>query len=113
MNETRILQELRITSFSSSQEKLAPRGFINWFLRTGLQKGSQAYSQGYTSAQEDYLNDEEKINLANILVSDILAERLTWILRKAMGFPSAFEFRRNELYEERLFIATVYTRDRK
>ena len=58
-------------------------------------RGSGTYSQVHTSAQEDDLNDEKKIDLANMLVSDILAERLTWILRKT-GSRDAFRFQRNE-----------------
>ena len=56
-----------------------------------------------SSAQEDGdLNDEGKIDLANMLVSDIPAEPLKSILRKINGIssPDAFEYRRNELKEE-------------
>jgi len=38
------------------------------------------------------LNDEEKIDLANILVSDVPAERLKWILRKTMGSRMRLNF---------------------
>ena len=105
INKMRILQELGITSSSSSQEKLPPHGGINWFRGTGLQGDPELIHKYYTSAQEDDLNDEEKMNLANILVSDVPAERLKWILRKTMGSPDAFEFRRNELKEEQEFVA--------
>ena len=125
INKMRILQELGINSSSSSsssgsssgssdtssQEKMPPHGGINWFRGTGLQGDPQLIHKYYTStsAQEndDKGNDDEilvKSDLAKILVSDVPAERLKWILRKTMGSPDAFEFRRNELKEEKEFV---------
>ena len=103
INKMRILQELGITASSSAsaQEKLTPHGGINWFRGTGLQGDADLIRQ-YNTRLSD--NGEKDI-LENILVSDIPSERLKWILRKTMGSPDAFEYRRHELKEEKEFIA--------
>lgn len=99
INKMRIVQELGINSSTSPNEKLIPHGGVNWLRNTGLQGDPVGIDKYFSTSDED-----ERKELESILIPDVPSERLKWILRKTMGSPDAYEFRYNELLEEKQLI---------
>jgi len=94
INKMRILEELGIQMHNGQKDVLPKHGGVYWFKGTGLQ-GDPDLIEKYYETQDEALE--------YALVPSEAAERLKWILRKTMGSPDAFEFRRSELKQERMF----------
>jgi hypothetical protein len=107
INKMRVLQELGITSKSSAQS-LPLHGGVYWFKDTGLQ-GDPELIRKHLRMDEDGIQDDG--DSYSILVPNSPPERLRWILKKSMGSPDAFEFRRNELKQEKEFLMSYEARD--
>lgn len=119
INKMRILQELCTSARRSDRddnndrdEILYPHGGVYWFRNTGLQGDPKLIDEWYCGREEqaDIRNDNdnnggEEEELLHSLIPDRAGERLKWILKKTMGSPDAFEFRRSELKQEKMFVA--------
>jgi hypothetical protein len=125
INKMRILQELgsvptrgRIGNGGSNTHRednsqgeiLYPHGGVYWFQNTGLQGDPALIDEWFCGHDDDDKSkrkggsddDDQRVHA---LIPDRPAERLKWMLKKTMGSPDAFEFRRNELKQEKIFLA--------
>ena len=106
---------------------------VYWFRGSGLQGDPDLIEQHYHKIKMKKGNDTHADNDSGIderydtnaddgagagadddtsfLVPDSPAERLRWILKKTMGSPDAFEFRRNELRQEMMFLQSLEIED--
>lgn len=98
INKMRVVEELGVDFYRGTrltQDVLPNHGGVYWFRGSGLQGDPALIAQ--------YLETNDK-NLKYALVpSHSAADRLKWMLKKTMGSPDAFEYRRVELQRERIF----------
>eukprot|EP01083_Nonionella_stella_P021955 60735_1 len=114
INKIRILQEIGIataddenkkTHENDSCENLPAHGGIFWFKGTGLQGDPDLIRKRNDENMQSKECQSTSIDENNILVPNSSGERLKWILRKTMGSPNAFQWRRRELQQEKDFYA--------
>ena len=131
INKMRILQELGIetkeqgddndddgsSSSSSKRSNALPfHGGVYWLKGSGLVGDTDLIAKAqsiltdekqHTTKHDDDDNSEENLlpeKYAQVMVpSSSAADRLKWMLKKTMGSPDAFELRRSELKDEKLF----------
>ena len=113
INKIRILQEIgmaavddenKISHENDSCENIPLHGGIVWFKGTGLQGDPDLIrkcNDKIMQSKECHSTSKDD----NIFVPNSAGERLKWILRKTMGSPNAFEWRRRELQQEKDFYA--------
>ena len=140
INKMRILQELGIQMNKRGDDddweqkpSIPFHPGVYWFRGSGLQgdpdliaqhdhkikmkKGNDMHADNDSGIDERYDTNADDGASADddddtsFLVPDSPAERLRWILKKTMGSPDAFEFRRNELRQEKMFLQSLEIED--
>ena len=114
INKIRILQEIGIATADDENEKPNENDSCeNLPMHGGYFKFQGKRQQGdpdlIRKCSDEIMQSKKcqstSIDENNILVPNSSGERLKWILRKTMGSPNAFEWRRLELQQEKDFYA--------